>query len=163
VGGGGVVFSVNHVHQAQHADPVWRDRANFIIATAIEPFGPGIESEQLWSRRVEDRVFELCCIPFFTYGLALGDLVVTAAGEGYMVQDRVEQSGRSVFRAIFSRQGHGTAENVNVELLRKGALVEWYSATYLAVDARDAAHAKEIEDFLREQQSLENLEYERGN
>lgn len=163
VGRHGLGVSVSHIHQAQHADPVWRDRANFIITTAIEPFGPGIETEQLWTRRVDDRMFELCCIPFFTYGLALGDLVSTAPGEGYMVEDRVEQSGRSTFRAIFGRQGHRMAESVNVELLGKGALVEWFSPTFLAVDARDEAHAHEIEAFLQEQQVLGNLEYERGN
>jgi hypothetical protein len=35
--------------------------------------------EQLWARQVGDRRFEICCIPFFVYDMALGDVVETDA------------------------------------------------------------------------------------
>jgi hypothetical protein len=31
--------------------------------------------ELLWTRTEDQERFELCCIPFFPYGMALGDLV----------------------------------------------------------------------------------------
>jgi hypothetical protein len=31
----------------------------------------------LWARQVGDRRFEICCIPFFLYDVALGDVVET--------------------------------------------------------------------------------------
>jgi hypothetical protein len=150
-----------HVRQAQHSDPVGRARADFIIASAIEPFGPEIDSEQLWARRVVERDFELSCIPFVTYGLALGNVVRT--GQGYLVEERIQQSGRAVFRASFSRQGHAVAERVTQQLIERDAQVEWFAATYVTVDARDPEHAKGVEAFLQEQQALGNLEYEAGN
>jgi len=51
----------------QHETPVWRERANFIIGAALD--APG-KWEQLWARQVGPNRFELCCIPFMTYGLA---------------------------------------------------------------------------------------------
>jgi hypothetical protein len=39
------------------------------------PGGTKVTTEQLWARQVGDRHFELCCIPYFVYDLALGDVV----------------------------------------------------------------------------------------
>lgn len=63
--------------EAVHREPMWRERSNFIIATAIDSANTDISTEQLWARKVDDRHFELCCIPFFAYDLALGDVVET--------------------------------------------------------------------------------------
>lgn len=37
----------------------------------------GERSEQLFARQLGPHRFELCCIPFFTYVLSLGDIVET--------------------------------------------------------------------------------------
>jgi hypothetical protein len=154
-----VELVVSDVQEAQHFDPVWRDQANFIIATAIEPIG-SVTTEQLWARRVDDYDFELCCIPFFTYGLALGDVVRT--GPDFMVEKLVRPSGRFVFRADFGRTSHQHAEKVADQLVQMGALLEWWSATLIAVDGRDEAHAWDVGKLLRDEQALGNLAYEPG-
>jgi hypothetical protein len=46
------------VREAVHRDPVWRDRADFIIATRIDPGETGVGTEQLWARRVGELVYE---------------------------------------------------------------------------------------------------------
>ena len=62
---------------AIHLNPAWRDRANFIAFVSIELDEPGERWEQLWARQIANNLFEICCIPFFAYDLALGDQVDT--------------------------------------------------------------------------------------
>lgn len=49
--------------EAQHADPVWRDRSDFVIAASVEDADVAVE--QLFARKVSARCFEICCIPPF--------------------------------------------------------------------------------------------------
>jgi hypothetical protein len=67
-----------------HKEPVWRGRANFIINAKLPEDG---RFEQLWVRKVAEDAFELCCIPFFLYDVALGDVVQTreSGGRKYML------------------------------------------------------------------------------
>lgn len=80
--------------EAVHPDPVWRDRSNFVIGARLPE--PG-RTEQLWARQLGDRRFELCCIPFFLYDLALGDVVET--DDNYDVVRVLKPSGRYVYRS----------------------------------------------------------------
>ncbi|WP_433161676.1 DUF4265 domain-containing protein [Kribbella sp. CA-247076] len=145
--------------EAVHREPVWRDRSNFVIATRIEPGQSGVSTEQLWARCIDDLHYELCCIPFFAYDLALGDVVEVDAS--YMVRRVTKGSGRSVFRVYFGRSEHPTAEIVE-HLTGLGGLVEWSSENLLAVDAPDQATAQPIADYLQEQEDLGRLMYETG-
>lgn len=146
--------------EAQHRDPVWRDRSDFIIASAIDPVGLTITTEQLWARRVEDDVFELCCVPFFTYGLALGDTVRTS--KDFMVEALITPSGRFVFRADFSQTSHLVGEKVAERLVQMGALLEWWSPTMISIDAFNESHAGDVDRALRDEEALGNLVYESG-
>jgi hypothetical protein len=146
--------------EAVHRDPIWRHRANFIIATEIDAGDTAISTEQLWSRKVDDRHFELCCIPFFAYDLALGDVV--EVDPDYLVQRVTSPSGRYVFRVHFTGPNLGFRDGVVLALTERGALVEWSSPSMFAVDARDEEHAQEIADFLFEQHTLGRLVYEAG-
>src|SRR2546421_9189017 len=89
-----------------HENPVWRDRANFIIAASIT--GPRSSTrwrwEQLWAKQIGENHFEVCCIPFFIYDLALGDEVETGTKEGkkHVVTKVLNRSARFVFRVWFS-------------------------------------------------------------
>ena len=148
---------------ALHRDPVWRKRSDFIISAEIEPGDTGKQTEQLWARKVDESHFELCCIPFFAYHLALGDVVRTEsrASGRYVVSEVTQPSGRSVFRVWFG----GTAEprkDVLDELESLGALIEWSSNNLLAVDAPDRDSAHHLAAFLREQEVQGRLIYETG-
>lgn len=144
-----------------HGEPVWRDRADFIVNAALPEEG---RYEQLWCRQIADGTFEVCCIPFFLYDIALGDVVETSPqGERRYVLSRVRtRAGRYVFRAFFERRQYGFRERAVGALTSLGALVEWSSPSLLAVDARDAAHAQEIADYLQNQQRKDHLAYETG-
>jgi hypothetical protein len=146
--------------EAIHSEPVWRERSNFIIAVEVDPADTDVTTEQLWARKVDDRHFELCCIPFLAYDLALGDVVETDAG--YTVQRVSTPSGRYVFRVSFERGNHGNRDSTVEALQALGAQVEWSSPSLLAVDARDQVHAQQIADHLNEQETAQRLMYETG-
>ncbi|MCF6376451.1 DUF4265 domain-containing protein [Nocardioides KLBMP 9356] len=141
-----------------HRHPAWRDRSNFIIAANIDPGSTGVTTEQLWARQDGDR-YEICCIPFFVYDLALGD-VVEVDGDHVMTQV-VEKSGRYVFRVHFGQTDQPRDEVVE-RLQAMGAIPEWSSRSLVAVDARDESHAQEVADFLQEQEDGGHLIYETG-
>lgn len=146
-----------------HPDPVWRERSNFTINAKLEENDLPRRFEQLWARKLSDHRFEICCIPFFLFDVALGDVVQTAPkGDRRFVLDRVvEPSGRYVFRVWFGESFHPRDE-IAEQLLALGALLEWSSVNLLAVDATDSEHARRIADFLHERQQLGQLLYETG-
>jgi hypothetical protein len=144
-----------------HRDPVWRDRADFIINAKLPEEG---RYEQLWARKITDDTFELCCVPFFLYGFALGDILQTCDmdGRNYVVNGVVTHSGRHVFRAHFPHPSAALTEIVERRLIEIGAEIEWSSATLVAIDARDRTIAEQIVDFLDERAEHGELLYETG-
>jgi len=142
---------------AVHSDPVWRERADFIIGAPLPEEG---RAEQLWARRLgEPLLFEICCIPFFLYDVALADVVQTDAS--YAFTRVVEPSGRFVFRAWFGDSFHPRQDIAN-QLRDIGALLEWSSTNLLAVDAANAQEAQVVADFLSDQDTRGHLKYETG-
>lgn len=147
------------VHQA----PVWRERSNFIVHADLPEKDRPKRFEQLWARQLADDQFEVCCIPFFIYNVALGDVVATSpkADRKYVVAKVVQPSGRYVFRVWFG-QSFQPREEIVSELEALGSLVEWSSRNLLAVDAADGEHAQLVADFLMEREKAGNLMYEAG-
>jgi uncharacterized protein DUF4265 len=139
-----------------HREPVWRERADFIIGAPLPEEG---RAEQLWARQVEDHLFEICCIPFFVFDVALGDIVETNARQD--IVDVVQRSGRFVFRVWFGESFHPRQE-IAEQLSDLGALLEWSSDNLLAVDANGASLAQMIADFLGEREGEGQLKYETG-
>lgn len=146
--------------EAVHRDPIWRERANFIIATSIDSGDTDIGTEKLWARQIDDRHFELCCIPFFAYDLALGDIVEVDGN--YVVQRVTVSSGRYVFRVHFKREKFAARDEVVLGLTDRGGLVEWSSPSLVAVDSRDYATAQDIADYLLDLESRGMVAYETG-
>lgn len=144
-----------------HLEPVWRDRANFIINAALEESG---RFEQLWARQVSDNEFELCCIPFFLYDVSLGDIVRTSPryGRQYTFETVVHPSGRRVFRLFFDRAPKTRRDAVVSRLTEHGSLLEWSGSNLLAVDVADPAGAQQVETYLRDRESAGWVIYERG-
>ena len=119
-------MSLNKDRFFLHREPVWRDRANFVINAPLAEEG---EFEQLWSKQVSEDSFEICCIPFFLYDVALGDVVRTTTinGRRYIVNDVAERSGRYVFRVFFASEMRQNREPTFDALAARGALLEWSS------------------------------------
>jgi len=150
-----------------HPSPVLRDQADFIIFAHIE--GKGSLSkrwEQLWTRQLSENRFEVCCIPFFVYDIALGDHVETVSenGKRYVVKRVTKQSGHYTFRVWFGDSPYAMAkEEVLVRVKDQlNCLVEWYSQNLLAVDAPTEELAQAIADCLDEKVQLGLLVFETG-
>jgi hypothetical protein len=90
--------------------------------------------EQLWVTRVGEKRFKISCVPFFTYGIALGDTVQT--NDEFTFQRVLEKSGHKTIRvsvAIKEKQDK-LHEILHEWVDNTGLLHEWYSTGYLAVD-----------------------------
>jgi hypothetical protein len=123
---------VNNI--ATHNAPAWGLKSNFIIRADLARHGLPGRIEQLWARRIAATQFEICCIPFFTYGLALGDTVETNAQN--TIQKTTEKGGHQTLRVAIALQERQDRlhEIVHEWVIKTGLLHEWYSTGYLAVD-----------------------------
>ncbi|KXC05758.1 MULTISPECIES: DUF4265 domain-containing protein [Microbacterium] len=144
-----------------HPNPVWRERANFIINARLPEEG---RFEQLWCRRLTESTFEVCCIPFFLYDVALGDIVETeSTSEGRFVFRGVRQrSGRFVFRVHFFDSSRDSRRAVEQWTIGAGGLIEWATPTLLAIDADSPARASRIGEWLQAESRVGQMIYETG-
>lgn len=134
---------------ATHPNPVWREKANFLIFADLGDHGMPGRWEQLWARQ-EGEEFELCCIPFFTYGLALGDRVRTAprGGKRYVVASREARSGRTVGRLWLKEVKEPSVRSAIEEFVEeRGWLSEWRS-NLLALDLPNSQDWRDLEAFI---------------
>jgi len=147
---------------AVHLSPVRRDRANFIIRASIEEANSPRRFEQLWVRQLRQTRFEICCIPFFVYDLALGDEVETDSEE-FLIDCVIQPSGGYTFRAWFGDSSDaGARDEVIATLRRLGSEFEWYSPNLLAIDAADEGRAQAVADLLQEREQHGRLAFETG-
>jgi hypothetical protein len=146
-----------------HQDPVWRDRSNFIISVELPERDRPRRLEQLFARQLREDRFEVCCIPFFVFDIALGDVVVTSprSDRQYVVEKVTEPSGRYVFR-VWLGDSFQPRDEIAGELKAFGSLLEWSSRNLLAIDAVDQEHAQLVADFLAERERSGSLIYETG-
>jgi len=148
-----------------HDQPAWRDRADFVLFAAIDGEGTPKKWEQIWARSRGEHSYEICCIPFFVYDLALGDVVVVGPRDDkhFVISDVVEKSGRYVFRAWFGENHDRRAQEELIEFVSaQGLLVERRSAHLVAIDAASHAQAQMLGDFLEEREKAGRLSYETG-
>jgi hypothetical protein len=88
---------------ATHEEPAARDRSNYIVRLDLTGDGMPGHYEQMWTRTEEKLNFELCCIPFFTYGLSLRDsFAITGSDGAYRV---VSKGGHRTIRIAVQDQG----------------------------------------------------------
>ncbi len=129
---------------ATHAVPAWRRKANFIIRADLAMHGMPERLEQLWARKIDVYTFEICCIPFFTYGFTLGDIVETNAE--YTIQKIVEKRGHISLRAAVTRLENQDEihETLHAWVDSTGLLYEWFSPGYLSVDLPPDARRDDV-------------------
>lgn len=148
------------VRQVQHVDPIWRGRSDFIIAAEIDPSGSGITSEQLWARQISAHTFEICCIPFFVYNLALGDTGET--DDHYVVNRVVGESGRFVFRVILTADEESARRRLVDRFQDIDARLEWYSNTMASIDVPTEEESRRAAEILWAGEQGDDWAYETG-
>ena len=123
---------------ATHSAPTLREEADFLIQVDLSVNGMAGRYEQLWTKKLGSDRFLICCLPFFTYGIALRDIVVAVLDEReqYMFQHVAKKSGHRLLRFAF--QSKETAVSIHKQLhqalLAAGCAQEWNGSGYCAVD-----------------------------
>lgn len=156
---------MNNSRVVTHDFPVWRDKADFIITSRIgEELGleDYFDWEQLWGRKIGDNTFELCCIPFFVYGFALGDLVETQPyrDKNFVVNRLVVPGGQKCYRLYF--QVLDRWNGIIDDLLQIGCNVEarWRMSQLIAVCIPNERHSV-LEKYM--ENVSHELTWENGN
>ena len=166
----------DHEHGAEqfigHDAPARATRADGFVYAELSDVGETpIRWEQLPSRScdVVAGTFEICCIPFFAYGLALGDIVETRPLEAHGHVDRVvgrvvEPSAHRTFRVQFlhAPSSIDATAQLLAALARLGCLVETWSPRMIAIDAQPET-AADVQEILEIGMHQDGYEYELGS
>ncbi|MFJ9639910.1 DUF4265 domain-containing protein [Streptomyces sp. NPDC101178] len=118
----------------------------------LAPFDLVGMREQLWLRKnEEDSGYEVCCIPFYAYGLALGD-VVAKSGTG-IVYGVVSKSGRRVLRVFFAdpRPPADSRPELRGAVHFVGLLSEWNGDRHVAIDVPDISLMQSVFDSVQKE------------
>jgi Domain of unknown function (DUF4265) len=120
---------------AVHNSPAWGWKSNFIFQIDLVVHDMPGRLEQFWGRRVANDLFEVCCIPFFTYGFSLGD-VLKVDLERNRVIEVFESYGHQTLRICADSPSMGTQLHILLHewVASTGLLYEWYADGYLVVD-----------------------------
>jgi Domain of unknown function (DUF4265) len=127
-------------------------RANSLIHVDLADHGMVGKREQLWAWRLGPTEFEVSSIPFFPYGIALGDVVQTrgSGASQLVVQSVASRSGHRVLR--FGITSYKVTpelhELLHRELIRSGLKFEWHGAEYAAVDLPSSESGSELIAYL---------------
>jgi hypothetical protein len=144
---------MNDAEIATHEDPAWMAQANFIIVADLGDYGMQGRLEQMWARQLGEAEFMICCIPFFTYGIALGDRVLTSQREErrYIIEDVRERRGRCVSRLWLKNVGEAGQVEIKEFINEQHLLSESYSKNLLALDVpEDPEITERVRSFLQQ-------------
>lgn len=142
-----------------HDNPV--RESNAIVRADLSSHGMPGRFEQFWVKRVKDREFEVCCVPFFVYGIALGDIVHT--DNEFTIDRVVKRCGHSTLRVAVANGArlevlHGALRDW-LRTVGVGLLHEWHAPGYLAVDLPDTPDQYSFRLF-EDMKSAGDIEFE---
>lgn len=145
-----------------HDQPAARQRSNFVIRLDLSADGLPGHYEQMWTRTDETQLHELCCIPFFTYGLSLGDVIALTNEQGAY---RVESKGghRTIRFAVQDQtDAHEHHGDLHEALVKIGVLAEFrgHAHGYCAVDILNDEQADAVIALLQPMSDVGTLTWE---
>jgi hypothetical protein len=101
-----------------HLSPLWKAKADSKIFADISENLDNSESEEIWARKLKENEYEICCIPFFIYGFAIGDIVQVDSEK--KIVGLLKRSGRSTVRVWFKEANRDIGPNLSSYLKSKG-------------------------------------------
>jgi hypothetical protein len=134
-----------------HPEAPWRDRADDELEVLATVSAERQRVELLPARRVGERLWELCCAPFFATGLALGDIV--EADERLRIMRAISRSGRGSIFAFTSDPDRVSIAMTSLARIGCGVERRTRTAT-LAVDCATAQIFDDACEWLGEQEDL---------
>lgn len=125
----------------QHKDPAWGDRADAVVLRNLASDDLEGLWEQLWVRHLDLGKYELCCLPFFAYGLALGDVLDVAVDrdDRLVITGLARSGGRSLIRVVAGLEADVPTfhDALHALLATEGLIHEWHRSGYVAIDVPD--------------------------
>jgi hypothetical protein len=120
-----------------HEDPAGRAESNYIAQADLTPFGLHGQTEQLWLQPEDNGTYAVACIPFMTYGLALGDRA-RLSPEARVVEV-AQASGHRVLRTLLrpSTDAERLGRSIRViknSIKESGLLSDWHGEHFVAID-----------------------------
>lgn len=144
---------------AEHLEPIWKGRSNFIISCLLSTDEGGGSWEQIWAQKISNNRFVVCCIPFFAYNLNLGDEVLVS--DENTIVEVVKKSDMSTFRVWLERTPSRSVEALVNFLDSYNVLYERFSENLMAVSCSESSE-KAIADYLQGEEDKKILSYETG-
>ena len=150
-----------------HEKAVWYKSPHFSLIVPVAD--DESQFEQLVTEQLTENRFRLLCIPFFLYGVSLGDVIEgdAFADDSDLSFTVVERSGRSTYRIRFPQEP--ISEHLQhirdslLEVEKRGGLFERYYNGYWSIDAENEQIAREIEEFLASGEEAGKWQYEVGH
>ena len=130
-----------------HVDPVERRDTNYIAQVDLAPFDLAGQVEQVWLHDLGDGTYALACVPFMSYGLALGDVVRLSRDN--KIAALVEARGHRVLRLMLadnpdSTRLAGDVDEITACVAHAGLLSEWHGPRFVAVDVPPVEHPENV-------------------
>jgi hypothetical protein len=117
-----------------HHSPVWSNEVDSLVRVDLDAFELPDSTELIWAHHLGGSSYLVCCIPFFPYGLALGDVMETDAQRTFL---RVaEARGHRLLRiALLPGPRRAELRSTITQLLAEVKLLhEWHNQDYCAID-----------------------------
>jgi hypothetical protein len=151
-----------------HEAPVAAAEADCVVLAAIDRPGLPIRVEALAARRLDDDLYEICCVPFFAEDIAFGDTVhAPVAHTGGLTRptfsEVIEPSGHICLRVWFPRDTDPTDRlAVEADVDSHGGRIERLGEDLLAIDVPEHASVA-VSDVLEQWEARGAISYETGH
>ncbi|MBS0260861.1 MAG: DUF4265 domain-containing protein [Planctomycetes bacterium] len=122
------MITVRHLH------PACEPKIRRIVRVDLTPNGMPGKTEELCCDEVAPGKYVVCCLPFFAYGIAFGDLI-SAPAENLQFASVLRHSGLRTLRACFVEHSLAATlhEPVHAILSSLRHPHEWHGNGYFAV------------------------------
>lgn len=127
----------------------------------IEDGYPPVKEESIWGIRLENNLFKINNIPFYTKEVSFEDIVSVSNNKGILhYKKTMKSSGNSTIRVIFFDKEN--VENCINSIKKMGCECEKFSSTFIAINIPITTNIEIILDYLEYLSSKEIADYEYG-
>jgi hypothetical protein len=143
---------------ATHDPPA---EADFVIHADLQSHGMPGRREQLWVKQLAESRFLMRSLPFFTYGIALGDEVST--DETLTIDGVLQRSGHRLIRVAVQSAGTQEFHDQFHPFLDKHRLLhEWLNFGFVAIDLPPGRDVSPLMQWLESRAHAGSVVYEQA-
>lgn len=161
---GWVVDATNYI---VHEWPVGRAASNYLAMVDLASYGFADAMEQVWLTSLAGGQYQVSCIPFRIYGLALNDVVALDL-EGKMIVRVLARSGHRVYRALLAP----TLSYLELDRMRNSIICavtdddlksEWSGDRHVAIDVPPGRGVGNVSSVIDRAAAIDKASWEWGD